>query len=182
MNLVFILVLTFCVALVKGLGVCPAPFIDISPCTCIEDPTGDKPSAILCFGGEGLDLNQVFEILDANIAPKNKSFNTFYLNNSLIEEIPEYVFKSLTFEEIIIEKTSKLSKISEKSFNGLENSVKYLHLKDTKLNLNSVNDSDIQAFDGLKNVEYLDFSSTVICWALNVIAVWSPIFKYLRYR
>ena len=55
--------------------------------------------------------------------------------------------------------------------NGLEDSVKYLHSKNTKLNLNSVNDSNIQAFDGLKNVEYFDFSSTLICWALNVSAI-----------
>ncbi|CAG2168902.1 unnamed protein product [Oppiella nova] len=159
------LLLVIPVPYVLTVGICPPVSIDISPCVC-QDGTGSNStdttlSIITCTGDQPFDLVTVFDVLAANIPPINKDFDVFYLNYPSLEAlVGDGLFHDITFRHMYVVNALKLARIDPNVFAGpLETTLKRLHLRDSSLNVNTDNYTDLQVFDRLKALEVLDVSA-----------------------
>jgi hypothetical protein len=81
----------------------------INPCRC-------NATGIYCGGNEKLNLKHIFEYMNQVLPDNEKHFNKFYLNNTAITELEENTFYEITFDEIIIFNSTKLSLINTHAF------------------------------------------------------------------
>lgn len=89
---------------------CPKPDI-IDPCICVYK------TDIHCYGNQTLNLKEIFNNLSQKLENGNKHFDRFYLNNTAIHELEEFVFSDITFNEIFIRNATNLSLINTNAFN-----------------------------------------------------------------
>jgi hypothetical protein len=71
--------------------------------------------------------------MSINLDEGNKSFTSFYLNNTAISELPENVFGNITFDEIIIENAYNLSRIHSHAFRATNNYLTIFRVYSTRL-------------------------------------------------
>lgn len=108
------------------------------PCECVIQSNGNR--IIRCFGDDKIDLINVFNSLNDFLTQNQRHFHMFYLNNSKITELIDGQFGDVTFDYILIDSCSSLSKIEPSAFNQSKNRIKSIRIYNTpKLSLNELN-------------------------------------------
>ena len=82
---------------------CPNPQL-LNPCKCEND-------VIICGGNDIYDLKMVFDSMSLHLSDEKKHFKKLFINNTAITELKRNTFYDLTFDEIQIERASKLTLI-----------------------------------------------------------------------
>jgi Leucine-rich repeat (LRR) protein len=88
---------------------------------------------IKCGGNENIDLKHIFNELSINLEERQKSFSTFYLNNTAISELPENVFEDITFGQIAISDAYSLLRIHMHAFTATNNYLTNFWISNTPL-------------------------------------------------
>lgn len=111
---------------------CPSEQM-ISPCDCLKHEYHPRIIYFKCGGNENFDLKHIFNEMSINLDEGNKSFTSFYLNNTAISELSENVFGNITFGEIIIENAYKFSRIHSHAFRDTNNYLTIFRVYSTPL-------------------------------------------------
>ncbi|XP_054159750.1 leucine-rich repeat-containing G-protein coupled receptor 4-like [Oppia nitens] len=94
----------------------------------------------------------------------DKMFQKFKLNNTAISELPENLFHDIAFNYIDIENAYNLRKIDTNIFNGINDTIEYLWIRNTPINdnIDDMNSNVFYAINSLKALQTLYISNTSI--------------------
>ena len=142
---------------------CPEPNL-IAPCTC-------NSISITCSGEEPIELEKIFENLKNKLNEKQKYFYELVINNTVITELTDNMFKDIKFHTIFIHGAHSLRKIHEKAFQGTKAHTKLFVLKKCK------NFDSLELFDILNSFENIE---TISISNINLTEIPAHIFKPLK--
>ena len=163
-------------------SVCPK--VSIEPCSCsIEHDT--RESKINCNSNEStLDLDKVIQLIENNLDKSELHFSWFGSYDSLLTELKENAFKSITFDGFLIKNCKKFKSIDENAFQGTDQAITSIYIEDnpvllfrnnslykilnklsrlnwiTLKNINSVYEVPTDAFNHLAQLETLTLAGT----------------------
>ena len=158
LNLGLLVLVIIAIGYVESNG-CPVSE-SIKPCVCAK-VLGINSWDIKCGGHSDIDLVNIFQTLEKNLTKTEKHFNRFYLNNTFITELKENTFKDITFDDIIIENCTNLSKIHVNAFNQTDLVTKYLYISGS-FKLSSSDNSIFEVISKFVNLEELQLENNNI--------------------
>ncbi len=135
-------------------SLCPKPET-IHPCKC--DDNGIK-----CGGNDKLNLKQIFESMDQQLADNEKHFNGFFLNNTAITQLDDNTFYDITFDEIRIIKAEKLTSINSHAFTATNFVTKKFITDNTPLTNYPPNYDIFNSLSMISNIEHIQMERTNI--------------------
>lgn len=108
---------------------CPKPEL-LKPCFCQMEKSLTN---IKCTGNQEIDLKTLFHKLSDELEEKDKHFDIFFTNNTVIKELPENVFNDITFTSIHFQNASNLKYIHNNAFNASNSRINYFQSFETPL-------------------------------------------------
>ncbi len=118
---------------------------------------------IYCGGNDAINLKRILQRYSAAIDDeKKKYFKKFFLNSTANDELQEYTFEDIMFEEINLHEASNLSRIHTHAFSASSKSIKQFVTDGSPINYSLPNYDIFAALSLMNELHYIEILSSKI--------------------